>query len=209
MKIILILLVLVANNIYPQIIKDDYPISLYYIHNHTTNLKLSFNKITDFEESGILFLELPSLNFAVLQNPLNDSEMMYSLDPILWMFVTSTNLISPGEPYAYIPHFLYLGIEQFIDTKFSIPIYKGSSLIFGFDHDYLFSKKYLAVRLEGNIGIKFQVKHFSIKFFYNSQFIGYSTRYDDYNKDSIRLDISLIPENNPITHFIFNCGSEE
>ena len=203
-KYLLIILFSVISNINAQYHKKEYPLNFQYVFNQTFNMRLSVARNIDFMGAESIFFEMPSLSFTLFQNPLNKSEMVYSVNPFLWgMFylINSHKYINTGGGL----HPLLTIFQGIPNLKLEIVLYKKLYLVFGVDMDYLIAKKSPGMRLGYSAGFKFTINQISMKLLFNSEAIGFISFYDDYSDRGIRLDLSFNFSEDTFFRNIYHC----
>lgn len=211
----LIILVLAAmlipsSDVDAQYLKKEYPITLYYVKNGVANLKVSVNRLSDLEGADFLFVELPSLTFCVFQNPHKESELVYSLNPLLWCLNAAVFAMGSDSSGMNLAEFFYTFTERFINTKFDVRVLPNTCITFGLDHDYLFSGSGgLGFRGEFGFGLKHSIGDCSMRLLYDMESLDFSKHYRGVAQNSFRIDFSFAPQGNSIAQYVYYCGSKE
>ena len=202
--------ILSPSSVDAQYVKKEYPISVYYVKNGIVNLKVGVNRISDFEGASFLFVELPSLSFAGFQNPHKESELVYSQNPLLWCINTAVFALGSDSSGWNVAEFFYTFTERFINTKFHVRILSNAYITFGLDHDYLLSRSGgLGFRGEFSFGLKYSVGNCSTRLLYDMESIDFSRLYRGVSRNSFRIDFSFAPQDDPVSQYIYYCGSRE
>ena len=207
--LILAAMLIPSSDVRAQYLRKEYPISLYYVGNGSANLKVSVNRISDLEGADFLFVELPSLTFCVFQNPHKESELVYSLNPLLWCLNTAVFAMGSDSSGMNLAEFFYTFTERFINSKFDVRVLTNTYVTFGLDHDYLFSRSGgLGLRGEFSCGLKHSIGNCSMRFLYDMESIDFSRLYRGVARNSFRIDFSFAPQGNSIAQYIYYCGSK-
>ena len=204
-KYMLLLVLYISCNVDAQYLKKEYPLIIQHSFRNDFNVKFSVSRNTDFEGAESLFFEMSSFSFAIIENRINSSELIFSLNPIIWCLSTLTNngqMVNSGGGLPLLSVFLQ-GIPN---SRVEIILYKNLMLSLGIDTDYLITKKSLGIRGAGNIGLKYQLDRFSLRLLYNWEAVDFMSFYEDYNTNGLRIDISYDFGNFSFSKFIYHCG---
>jgi hypothetical protein len=203
-KNFLILFLFIVGDIFAQYHKEEYPLNLQYLFNQSLNIRVSVARNTDFEGAESIFFEMPSFSFAVFQNLNNKSEMVYSLNPLLWgMFylINSDKYENSGGGL----HPLLALLQGIPNLKLEIVLYKELNLVIGLDTDYLIAKQSLGMKLGYSAGLKYTISQISMKLLYNSEAVGFVSFYEDYTNNAFRIDLSYNFNKDSFMRNIYHC----
>lgn len=208
-SILLILLMCPFLQVDGQYLKKEYPFNLSYRTNGDFNLRASISRVTDLEGATFLSVDVPSLSFSVLENPNNRSQLIYSLNPLLWLVNTTTYLLDPGPPHTTIPDLFFVFAEGLCGVKFEIKLYDELHLTFGLDHDFLLCNGSLGIRVDWPVGLKYEIDRLSIKLSHNWGSMSLHNQFDGLVERNLRIDISYSPDDNPVSYFLYYCGAQK
>ena len=190
-----------------QGLKREYPYTCSYRTNGAFNFRANISRVSDFEGAECLYVELPSLSFAVFPNPHNQAQLSYTLNPILWGLNTGINLLTDSRPHTTWSDVLFTLLEGFISLKFEFRLYGDLRLAAGMDHDFLLTGKYLGARGDGVVGLQYETHAVIVKLLYNIESTSIGDHRGDLLDHNVRIDLSYELERNPVSLFLYYCGA--
>jgi hypothetical protein len=219
MKIFVIIFVLTLFNKSLSQGREDvtYPINIHYSHNGFFNVRINqainynYGIGSDSDKDFYIDMQSASLSFSILKNYRDNSELLYSINPVIWSLTTITNFLEPDRENKItfsIPFQITWFIFQVIpNTKFEPYFYKQLRLSVGLDTDYYISKYGLSISTSILVGPKYSIQNFDIGMFLNYQGLFFLSDEKEYTNTSLRIDFSYLFNKNKISKFIAHCRS--
>ncbi len=209
-KIALVLFLLLCQSVYSQ--SETFPLRFSHKIDGNYNFRIGMEVDSKYPLGSKNELTCSvvsnSLSLAIMQNPEDKSEMLVSLNPLLWGLCSIGNSSDPksGErmscisaPFSItlfcLQHLANLKIEPHLSEKTRISV--------GWNTDYYLVSDEGRISFCLSVGPKYCIGKFDMGLYFYYHYFGFETA--TYRKCSVRFDFAYQFEKNKVTKFIANC----